>query len=164
MNPLGGCPLRYTHKNKASLDRLHVPWVNPVGEVKLINTEVERSRMQLRQISCPTSRFRSQQTEAESHRLMSDWEILAWACSLSWWAQQAVTSASWLQSAGTTLCLMHYSWEGAESSVLFGRLCSKSPPPSSHSPSPSDCHLSLCWVNVQPAFLSHPSVDSVCWL
>lgn len=33
-----------------------------------------------------------------------------------------------------------------------------------HSPSPSDCHLSLCWVNVQPAFLSHPSVDSVCWL
>lgn len=43
-------PLLHTHSNKALLKRLHFPCVNPVGEVRLINTEVVRSRMQQRQI------------------------------------------------------------------------------------------------------------------
>lgn len=110
VNPLGGCPLRYTQKQSLA-GEVTCPLCKSCGrgEADKHGSGVEQNATEADPAVLHPGFFHNRQRQSHTGS-WSDWEILAWACSLSWWAQQAVTSASWLQSAGTTQCLIHYSW------------------------------------------------------
>lgn len=170
MPPLHTHTNAHTHSDKALLERLHVPCVNPAGEPKLINTEVSERLAETskrKEQRCPTSTFQLHTHTSGRRHTLAVQTVLARACSLS--SEPVKPSNQPLPSADSNQqeqpgasCIIY---EGAEPSVLFACQWMQNPHPHPPNtvPPPANCHLSLCRVKIKclPFFHSMDSVASL---